>query len=370
MKKRLYALALILLSFSILPLPAAITATYIPAEALAFTTVLPGYPRPPNFPPFADSAFVARLGTLTITATGGDKIYQPSLINAQLSSVYQFNGPINWNGPTNPIWNNRDTGFFLVATTSVLGTSGYQLLWGGSGTVPLTDSENAVNGSTFVANFYFVSQQNSAIYKVKSNYTLVNGSTGTFNVAVAPNNEGIYAHMANNIVLPVYNTDPPGEGPPPPPPVLLPATTPPLPFDDPENSILTVQYDFSIRERQTLNLPDGYLAGTFPIAKAELNLSNITAGTVYGINVEFSKLPGSTAFELRPNGLPSGYAIPYQLKFKGQTVVKDVAIPWTPLANGVNTQDILITGISPTVAEAAPSGHYIDTIVVTITPIE
>lgn len=34
------------------------------------------------------------------------------------------------------------------------------------GTVPLTDSENALSGSTFTAKFYyFISQQNSSIYK-------------------------------------------------------------------------------------------------------------------------------------------------------------------------------------------------------------
>lgn len=53
----------------------------------------------------------------------------------------------------------------------------------------------------------------------------------------------------------------------------------------------------------------------------------------------------------------------------GQILVKDVAIPWTSLETGVNTQDILVTDISSTTAEGAPSGAFTDTIVVTVTQI-
>lgn len=356
---------------AILPLQGAIIASYIPAPYLAFTSVFPGYSRPANFPPFADSDFVARLGTLTITATAGETLYQPSLINSQISSYFQFNGPINWNGNNNPSWNNQNTSFALVAITSVLGTSGYQPLWGGSGTVPLTNSTSAISGSTFVANFYFISDQSSNIYKPGALYTLSNGSTGAFNVAVAPNSSGIFNQMANNIKVPVNGQAiPPGGGVTPESPLLLPTGTPPLPYEDPANPIVKASYDFAIVDKTALTLSGAYQTNTALIAKSQLILSNTKSGTTYGVTVKFSKLAGSSAFELRPEGLPSGYAIPYQLKFKGQTVVKDVAISWTPLATGVNTQNILITGISPTIAEAAPSGSYKDTIVVTITPIE
>lgn len=353
-----------------LSLQAAITATYVPAPYLAFTSVFPGYSRPPDFPPFADANFVAHLGTLTIEATGGDVLYQPSLINSQISSRFQFNGPVNWNGNTNPIWKNLDTGFALVAVTSELGTTGYQALWGGSGTVPLTDSQAAINGSTFIAKFYFIGDQSSNIYKPGAIYTLSSGSTGAFNVAVAPNSAGIYNQQANNIRVPVGSqTIPPGGGITPESPVLVLPGTPPLPYEDPANPILTVGYDFSIINRQGFSLSAGYTGNFALIAKAQLILSNPTAGTTYGVSVQFSKLPGSSAFELRPDGFPSGYVIPYQLKFLGQIVVKDVAIPWTPLATGVNTQDILVTGISSTTAGGAPSGAFMDTIVVTVTPI-
>lgn len=184
-------------------LQVAITATYEPTPYLASTSVFPGYSRPPDFPPFANADFDAHSSTLTITATGGDVLYQPSLINSQISSKFQFNGPINWNGNQNPSWNNLDTGFALVAVTSELGTTGYQALWGGSGTGPLTDSQAAINVSTYIAKFYFIGDQSSNIYKPGAIYTLSNGSAGAFIVAVAPNSAGIFNQQANNIRVPL-----------------------------------------------------------------------------------------------------------------------------------------------------------------------
>jgi spore coat protein U-like protein len=112
------------------------------------------------------------------------------------------------------------------------------------------------------------------------------------------------------------------------------------------------------------------MASTALIAKALLYPSNTLAGQTYGEGITFSKLSCGMSFALRPTGSPSVYAIPYQLKVLDQTVIKDVSIPWTPLSEGVNIQNILITGISPTIANASPDGSYKDTIVVTITVIE
>ena len=371
MNKRNLAL-LVILGLIFLPLSAAIVASYIPAPDLAFTSVFSGFPRPPNFPPFADSNFVAHLGTLTIHATDGDILYQPSLINSQISSRFNFNGPVTWysqGNPPVPVYGDQNTGFSLVAITSELGTSGYQALWGGSGTIPLTNSIAAINSPTFVAEFYFIGDQNKNIYKPGSEYTLSSGSTGMFNVAVAPNNQGIYNQQSNNINVPVYDIEPipPGATVPSGPPVLILPGTPALPYGDPPDNAI---YGFSILDEQSFSLPNGYLANTTKIASAQLNLSNTLVGRTYGVDITFSKLPGSTSFALRPTGSPSLYAIPYQLKFLGQAVVKDVSMSWTPLFDGINSQDIHITGISPTVALAAPSGSYLDTIVVTIAPIE
>lgn len=373
MKKRTLAMLLVL-SLSFLPLPAAIVATYVAAPYFAFTTITPNYPAPSSFPPFSASDFVAHLGTLTIVATAGETLYQPSLINSQISNIFQFNGPITWysqGNPPVPVYGNQNTGFSLVAVTSALGTSGYQPLWGSSGTVPLTDSKNALSGSTFTAKFYFLSQQDSSIYKPGALYTLVSGSPGAFNVAVAPNNQGIYNQQSNNISVPVNGqVIPPGGGVTTESPILLNPGTPPLPYEDPEHPVNAVLYNFSLVEEQSFSLPNGFLSNTSLIAKAQLILTNSLVGTTYGVDIQFSKLPGSPSFALRPDGNTSGYAIAYQLKFLGQTVVKDVSIPWTPLSEGANIQNILITGISPTVANAAPSGPYSDTIVVTVTPIE
>ncbi len=197
---------------------------------------------------------------------------------------------------------------------------------------------------------------------------MTSGNIGSFNVAVAATDDGIYYGYIPKIYAPVNGqTIPPGGGPPLDPPTVIPPGTPEVPYGDPPDNAI---YGFSIIDEQSFSLPNGYQSNTALLAKALLTLSNTLASRTYGVDIQFSKLSGSSSFALRPNGNPSGYAIPYQIKFLGQTVIKDISIPWTPLADGLNTQNILITGISPTVAKAAPSGPYIDTIVVTITPIE
>ncbi len=361
MFKRVMAL-LLLLSLISTPLAAAIEAAYVPAPYLAFTTG--------SFP-FATTDFVAHLGTLTITATAGETLYQPSLVNAQISSTFQFNGPVTWWGQGNPpvpVYQTQSTTFYFTAVTTELGVTGYRKLWAGGGTAPMTTTKNALGVSVFEVKFYFLSDHNASIYKPGAIYTMTSGTISSFNVAVAANDQGIYYNALPKIYVPVNGqTIPPGGGPPANPPTVIPPGTPALPYGDPP---VSVGYGFSIVDELGFSLPQGYLANTAHIANAELLLSNTTTGTTYGVDIEFSKLPGSASFALRPSGSPLGYAIPYQLKFLGQTVVKDVPIPWTPLSTGINTQNIHITGISPTIAEAAPSGAYLDTIVVTISPIE
>ncbi len=361
MRKRYLAL-LVLLGLTLLPLAAAIVATYTPSPSLSFTT---------GTTPFAPTDFVAHLGTLTITATATETLYQPSLVNVQISNTFQFSGPVTWYNHWQtglPVYQTQTTIFYFAAVTTELGVTGYRKLWGSGGTAPLTTTEDALGVSVFEVKFYFLSDHDASIYKPGAVYTMTSGTIGSFNVAVAPNDQGIYNQMSNNIYVPINGqTIPPGGGPPQDPPSVIPPGTPALPYGDPPDNAI---YGFSILEEQAFSLPDGYSASATKIAKAELNLSNTTTGTTYGVDIEFSKLPGSSYFELRPTGNPSLYAIPYQLKFLGQAVVKDVSIPWTPLADGVNTQNIYITGISPVVAKAAPSGDYMDTIVVTITPID
>ncbi len=361
MRKRYLAL-LVLLGLTLLPLAAAIVATYTPSPSLSFTT---------GTTPFAPTDFVAHLGTLTITATAGETLYQPSLVNVQISNTFQFSGPVTWYNHWQtglPVYQTQTTIFYFAAVTTELGVTGYRKLWGSGGTAPLTTTEDALGVSVFEVKFYFLSDHDPSIYKPGAVYTMTSGTIGSFNVAVAPNDQGIYNQMSSNMYVPINGqTIPPGGGPPQDPPTVIPVGTPALPYGDPPDNAV---YGFSILDEQAFSLPDGYQANTVLIARANLNLSNTLVGRTYGVGITFSKLPGSSSFALRPTGNPSVYAIPYQLKFLGQSVLKDVSMPWTPLSDGINSQDILITSISPSVALAAPSGSYIDTIVVTVTPIE
>jgi len=361
MRKRAMAL-LVSISLTLLPLPAAITATYDSAPSLAFTT---------GSSPFAPTDFVAHLGTLTITATAGEPLYQPSLVNVQISNTFQFTGPVTWFNHWQtglPVYQTQSTIFYFAAVTTELGVTSYRKLWGSGGTAPLTTTQDALGVPVFEVKFYFLSDHGASIYKPGAVYTMTKGNIGAFNVAVAPDDEGIYNQQSNNIYVPINGqTIPSGGGPPLDPPLVIPPGTPALPYGDTPGH---ATYGFSMIDELAFSLPNGYLSNTALIAKAQLSLGNTTTSLTYGVDIQFSKLPGSSSFALHPDGVPTGYAIPYQLKFQGQTVLKDVPIPWTPLSEGINNQDIHITGISPTIAEAAPSGPYNDTIVVTVTPIE
>lgn len=360
MNKRATAL-LLLLSLTLLPMMAAITAEYTPANSLAFNK---------GTYPFSTTHFVAHLGTLTIRATAGETLYQPAMVNANIDRRFQFKGPVTWwsqGNPPVPVYTeNYVSGFSLAAVTTELGVTGYRKLWLDDGIEPLTTTTNALGVSVFEVKLYFLGEQPSSIYKPGAIYTMVSGTLGSFNVAMATTNLGIFINYIPNIYVPIgTQTIPPGGGPPLNPPQVIPPGTPSLPYGDPP---LTVGYGFSITDESAFLLPNGYLTNSTSIANANLVLSNSVTGTTYGVEIQFSKLTGSTSFALRPTGNALGYPIPYQLKFLGQTVIKDVPIPWTPLSEGANIQSILITGISPTIAEAAPSGTYKDTIVVTITP--
>lgn len=360
--KKINLALLIFLALALLPLQAAIEATYTPSPSLSFST---------GSTPFDTTDFVAQLGTLTITATAGETLYQPSLVNVQISNIFQFTGPVTWSNHWQtglPVYQDQSTTFYFAAVTTELGVTGYRQLWGSGGTAPLTTTKDALGVSVFEVKFYFLSDHAASIYKHGAIYTMTSGTIGSFNVAVAPNDEGIYNQQSNNIYVSINNqTIPPGGGPPLDPPDIIPPGTPALPYGDPPDNAI---YGFSLIDEHGFSLADGYLTNTEQIATAQLTLSNTLSGRTYGVDIQFSKLPGSSSFALRPIGNASGYAILYQLKFLGQPVILDIPIPWTPLIEGVNSEDIYITGISPTVAKAAPSGDFIDTIVVTISPIE
>ncbi len=150
MKKRSLALLLTILTLTFLHLPAAIVATYVPSPSLAFTT---------GTTPFASSDFVAHLGTLTITATAGEPLYQPSLVNVQISNTFQFTGPVTWSNHWQtglPVYQSQSTVFYFAAVTTELGVTGYRKLWGGGGTAPMTTTEDDLGVSVFEVKFIFL----------------------------------------------------------------------------------------------------------------------------------------------------------------------------------------------------------------------
>ncbi|MDT4763385.1 hypothetical protein [Sphaerochaeta sp. PS] len=362
-RKVVYFLLILLL---IAPsLSAAIEATYVPAPYLAFGL---------GTPPFSPTKLVSLLGTLTITATAGEPLYQPSLVNLQIDNTFQFTGPVTYYDDWQtglPHWDQLSTNFYLAAVTTEFGNTSWKRLNGSGGIAPLTTSQNNLGVSVFVVKFYFYSDANASIYQPGGLYTKSSGTIGAFTVAVAATDHGIYYNYVPNIYVPVNGqTIPPGGAPPTNPPEFVPVGTPSLPYEDEDHPVNQVIYALSIIDQQPFTLSSGYGFATALIARTELSLTNALSSKVYGVDVQFTNLDNSSSFALHPDGYPSGYAIPYQLKFLNQTVVPGDPITWSPLVNGPNLQDILITGISPTTALAAPSGLFKDTIVVSVTPLD
>ncbi len=303
MIRRILVLLVILHSLTFLPLSAEIVATYAPSPSLSFTT---------GSSPFATTDFVAH----TITATAGEQLYQPSLVNVQISNTFQFTGPVTWSNHWQtglPVYQTQSTIFHFAAVTTELGVTGYRKLWGNGGTAPLSTTENALSVPVFEVKFYFLSDHEASHYQPGAVYTMTGGTIGSFNVAVAPDDQGIYHQIGNNIYVSIDGqTIPPGGDPPQNPSTVIPPGTPALPYGDPPDN---ATYGFSIIDEQTFSMPDGYVANTTLIAKAQLNLSNALVAHTYGVDIKFSKLSGSSAFSLQPNGNLLGYPIPYQLKF-------------------------------------------------------
>jgi len=342
---------LLLLSFFLSPLGADITAAYVPDPYLFFTT---------GTYPFAASDFVAHLGTLTLTISG-NHLFNPSLVNLTIPNESSFTGPVLSGGT---YVQQTTYGAKLCSVSTVKNETSYSVFTPPGDTLPLSTASGNYNTSLFVAELYILGSRNASLYKPGELYILTEGNLGAFNVGVAANGGG-----SPEDYIPINGQDPDDTTPPPVP--ISPVTTEPLPYIDPDNNSPEVQYFLSIIDETSFDLQSVLEFNTSPIiARAMIILYQAVQGSTYGIDIQFSKLPGSSSFALRPDGNPSGYAIPYQLKFLGQTVLKDESISWTPLFDGPNFQNILIAGISSTSAEAAPSGLYMDTIVVTITPIE
>ncbi|WP_155816647.1 hypothetical protein [Sphaerochaeta pleomorpha] len=357
-KKNPFSFILLLLSVTIVPLGASITATYIPDTNLYFTI---------GSSPFAPSDFIAHLGTLTFYIPD-NQLFAPSLVDMTATNNFSFTGPVteynDWQTGL-PVYTTQTKTGRICAVTTVKGKTTYKEIWGQAGTQPLTDTSGNINTSVFVAEIYLVGYQTASHFKPGAIYSITGGTFGSFNVAVAQNSNGIYNSKE---YISVNGQAIPSNGSQPAPLQLISNDAVPLPYVDPDHPYSTVDYLFGIIEEATFNVDNAIGTKATLAAKAQLTLSNSDPEKSYGVAIKFEDGNHDETFSLGLDGSKSIYTIGYTLRFLSQNVLGGVPISWNGLKEGINEQNILITGINATEAALAPSGDYSDTIIVSVTP--
>ena len=351
MKKVCTVLSILLL---LLPLTvgAAITATYEPAFPLHFEK---------GFSPLNTSKVVMHVGTLTIS-TGGASLFDPNLLNMNLSTQFGFTGPVWWS--TGP-WAEpkmQETYFHLWAFSTVNGVTQANPLYEGDGSQPLRAGGGNLSVSEFVAELYLVGDQNWTIYEENATYTLTKGSLDTFTVAVAKGPSGFDnggTLIAVNGRSPEIATS------------ILPANTqPPDPIiygapPEPAN------YDFRITNKHAISLADAVGNLKAKVADAQITITNGQANKEYGVNIIFTNQANTNPFRLTMQNVNNPPTIPYSLFFNNQLVIPGGDNEWTGLKNGITKSlDIQVTGVSTNDAAMALAGSYQDVIIVNISPLD
>ncbi len=352
--KKLCTLLFILWMILPLSVGAAIIVTYEPTAALYFEQ---------GFSPLDTTKLVARLGTLTFTKTGNSALYDPTLLTTTMTYDFHFTGPMTWYTDQTtglPVYSDQSSKFVLHAVSTVNGQSESRALWFGTAN-PLRTNGGTINANPFVVHLYVQSEQGVDHYQIGGSYRLTTGSLGGFQIALANSSSGYYNGATNVSVggaSPNANT-----------PILAPGTNPsePIIYGDPPQQ---VNYDFSILNKQTIDLANAVDKLTAKVAEAHITVSNGQANKDYGINVIFTNQANTNPFRLTMQQVSNPPTIPYYLYFNNQTVTPGSAIPWTGLKNGTKKLDIQVTGVSANDANMALAGSYQDVIVVNITPID
>lgn len=238
--------------------------------------------------------------------------------------------------------------------------------------VLLTNGDTINNVSNLKVEFYLVSWELSSAFVPGQNYTLYQGTIGTFNVADSSENN--IWNDTDYILLDGQTMDPNTNEPTTTNPIVGsgPSTTLPntVPYVNDDHPLQVLQYLLSIINEQAINLPDAYGTNKTNVAKARIDLINATTGTNYKVDIKFeSSSVYLGKFHLHLDGDLNQYGIPYYLFFRQDVVVPGANIRWAQILNHPE-RTIKVTGIIQDDAEKAPAGTYRDTITVTITPVD
>lgn len=220
-----------------------------------------------------------------------------------------------------------------------------------------------MNINPFIVYFYVVSEQPLSDYKFGGLYTLNSGVFGDFQVAVATSGSG-YPDGGVNISV---NGAPPESNTP----VLSPGSSssdPTIIYGDPSDQVM---FFLTIKDQQIISLAQAKGNSKAKVATAEMDIINGASGVEYAVDVIFTNLANTNPFELVwQGGGSTPPSIPYYLFFNEHPVTPGNSVPWSGLVNGPQSKNIFVTGVDEDDIQQALSGHYEDTIVVNIVPVD
>lgn len=361
---RRYALATLILLTVVSALFGALSATYTPVDVLFFK--LGNEVSTPNTPAgtFGSNRLVAYMGTIVITATGGSPILNPHLMNYNGANHIWLSGPM-------PTWGQGDqVSQFNVWAKTTFNSTPFELWLGNTEMFLNVGGPTEITQNPFIIDLFLASHQPSSLYVKDAIYRITGGSFGSFNIRVLESK-----NVWKEIYVPFNGqTLPPGGGPP--------ATSIPIPAGGPGAPLPEIPYGeipevspeltygLTIITEPPFLTSSAYTPNSAKVATAQLFINGGQQNTTYKVDITFRNAANSPSFNLRLDGDPDGYAIPYALLFGNEEMTGGTATRWTPLSNGENLRDISVRILSPTTAQAAPSGSFQDVIYVEVTPVE
>ena len=357
MKRRVFLIVLLCLASQLLM--GAITATYVANQSLYFDKG--NKINAPNTPVgiFGAKDFVGYLGTITITAVG-EQLRRPILYGVGTSNDFEFYGPFD-------LWNPNEivASWFNIYMYSPLTNEKKKVYFAsgadinGWGIDPIAQNPLAID-------LFLVSNYDAKHYTPNAQYTLVSGTFGSFNIQVKDANHNTRYISVNGQAVP------PGGGLPSTPTPIIPGTptAPEIPFGE-IPVVEPVTYDLTIVTDGAFALEQAYgFTQSAQVATAHMTVTNGEANKKYKVDLKFSNAENSPSFALKGEDTNHGYVIPYSLLFGGELVTGGGMKEWYTLDNGPNQRAISVTGVTRTIAEAAPADTFKDTIYVEVIPVE
>lgn len=368
-----FVFAALMLAFIPFLIFGAVTAEYTPEEQVVLQ-VRPG-------PYTSDTTLGAKLGTLIVTTTEGDKIHTPTW-----GTVDEVWGGVPLKGAmraiaNGPFWDDATDTFYIMSVAYPEGYPGPPTIQRLEGTyTPIIKlSSSTVSVNPFRVELWLINtaleNRNATVifrpasyFRLNTVYTLPedfspmfsfisakNPSTHTFTLMKADGTPesafGSYVAVngttGSNSIDIASGLDPGG-----------------MPYIDPQQ---TVSFSVFLSEQSTtFDLFEAVGTNRKDVNTMTFVVSNGESGIDYSQEVIFTDTStGSDDFMLHDQE-PGPALIPFSLYFGSEEVTKGEPVTWNTLQNGDNTRTIRIGGIDEIAIQGLASGTYSDRITVEI----